>query len=249
VCWRLRGKAYFQSDRSIEAIKDFTRALELEPDHFDALLGRGLAYSKIENYSASIDDLQRASAARRADELSAFALATSALADRRPRLAQRVLESFPEWSPEIRGQVERLRETIAQFAGLIRAALNAFGAVRNRDELYRALQEHPILRQEELLSDLQTYVDRQEDDAVRENLQARFDGLLDLLQDPARAAFDSFVAARDLEAMKEAPRDHPILEDSGFVQHLEKVARSQDDLAKSSRLELQLKLLKRCKPC
>jgi tetratricopeptide (TPR) repeat protein len=72
----MRGKSYFSSGRNIEAIKDFTRALELEPEHFRGLLGRAMAYSKIENYPAAIEDLEKACALRNDDDqFPVFALA------------------------------------------------------------------------------------------------------------------------------------------------------------------------------
>jgi tetratricopeptide (TPR) repeat protein len=235
-----RGKSYFTSDRNIEAIKDFTRALELEPGHFRSLLGRAMAYSKIENYPAAIEDLEKACAVRNDDDqFPVFALASSALAGGRLQLALRTLDSIPEWSPAFREQVEHLRQAIKQMLmgeaegpKALRVAFDAFSRARNQGELYAALQTHPVLASQEFAASMQEYIESLSDAPARENMQARFASLLNLLNNPAQAAFEAFLAARDLGAMKEALANHPILEDHAFVQHVQDMGQSEGHLEK-----------------
>jgi tetratricopeptide (TPR) repeat protein len=235
----MRGKSYFSSDRNIEAIKDFTRALELEPERFDSLLGRAMAYGKIENYPAATKDLEKACALRNDDDqFPVFALAGSALAEGRLQLALQTLDSIPEWSPAFREQVEHLRQVIKQMPTggaetpkALRAAFDAFSRARNQDELYAARQAHPIMGSQEFLANMQEYIESLSDAPARENMQARFAGLLNLLNNPGQAAFEAFLAARDLGGMKEALANHPILEDHAFVQHVQNMAQSEEDPA------------------
>ncbi len=153
-------------------------------------------------------------------------------------------------SPAFREQVEHLRQVIKQMPTgeaegpkALRLAFDAFSRARNQDELHAALQAHPVLGSQEFAASVQEYIKSLSDALARENMQARFAGLLNLLNNPAQAAFEAFLAARDLDGMKEALANHPLLEDHAFVQHVQNMAQSEEDRSIRSQIERQLKLL------
>lgn len=55
-----RGLAYLQAKRYPEALRDFNRALEIEPRDADALLGRGTLFARTGSFDRALADLGRA---------------------------------------------------------------------------------------------------------------------------------------------------------------------------------------------
>ncbi len=60
----LRGEAYMQSSNFAAALGDFDRAIELDPNNAVAYYDRSLLNTRLENYSAALNDINNALAAR-----------------------------------------------------------------------------------------------------------------------------------------------------------------------------------------
>jgi tetratricopeptide (TPR) repeat protein len=58
--WHNRGFAFLQTGKQAEALRDFNRALDLNPNDADAYLGRAVVSSRMGKHAAALTDLDRA---------------------------------------------------------------------------------------------------------------------------------------------------------------------------------------------
>src|ERR1700688_1704642 len=54
IVFNNRGLAYFEDGQSERASQDYDQAIRLAPNFFNALINRGFAYLKVNNYGAAI---------------------------------------------------------------------------------------------------------------------------------------------------------------------------------------------------
>jgi tetratricopeptide (TPR) repeat protein/WD40 repeat protein len=251
IGYERRAKAFMGLDRIAEAIADFTRALELDPDLTAALLGRGIAFSRLANWPAAAKDLSQACALDRTDELAAFSLASAYLNMERLAETLEVLDSFGSWSSEYQEQVDPLRAALRQAIieqdiddrSSPEVAFHAMARARDSEELSAAVQAHPLLADPQFLRQISEHV-RAAPDNMRPGLQERFQDLLRIVS-PEQRAFDAMAGAADLESMRRAVDEHPMLRDAAFVRYLEKMCEHVDDRQAADHVRAQLNLLRR----
>jgi WD40 repeat protein/tetratricopeptide (TPR) repeat protein len=232
LAYERRGRAFFSTQRPLDAIPDFTRALELSPDSTDALIGRGLSFMAVENWSAAVTDLERALTLepKGERELAVFSLAYTYYRSGNPMRAREVLAGFPSWSADFQDQVGNLLRAL-QMQNLIQdpraEALRALEAAGPGDA-ERIVEEHPIFWDPRFQAELDRYMVTVRDEPRRSKLQRLYRAVKEIIRNPAQLAYEALLQADDADGIREAVDAHELLRDTAFIEQLHSAANQMD---------------------
>jgi len=212
----------------VDAIEDFTRALETEPENADALLGRGLAFTALANFEAAAHDLEQALRHNPTDELIAFPLALSYFDLGEVDRARDLIQGFGHWSDQFRERAtELLRAVEAHPRNSPRpedAALQDLYDAQSPEDVRDAIEQNPILWNPGIQGALERHIAGMSDDAGRARLDRAFRTALQILRNPAQLAFNAFMAAENEGEMRRAVDSHELLRTPDFIAHLRRTA-------------------------
>ena len=146
------GKTYRLMERYSEAISDFNRAIELDPEDEDTVKERGKTYRLMERYSEAISDFNRAieldsedgeAIAHRGNVYGFIKCYSEAVSD-----FDRAIELDPEysWAIVLRGHaytfMERYSEAISDFNHVIELDPEYSSAIAHRGHAYQAMKRY-----------------------------------------------------------------------------------------------------------
>jgi tetratricopeptide (TPR) repeat protein/WD40 repeat protein len=219
-----RGSAYLRLDRFAEALADLNRALELNPDFFEALVGRSFAQSALNNWPAAVADLEHALKLRPEDQFAALQLAGAYPLTGESDRALAILDAV-DWDPSYRDSVGELRSMLAgEPRDPWQEAFDAFLAASSEHSLHAAVFDHPTMRHLDFLTELDAYIEGESDPHVRDGLRRRWEALRVFVQNPAQLAYEALLETTSAGEVRQLLPDHPILRNPDFVAHLEQVA-------------------------
>jgi tetratricopeptide (TPR) repeat protein/WD40 repeat protein len=240
-----RGKAHFILHRFIEAVEDFTRALAIDSDYGDALVGRGLAYYQLGNSLAASQDLERALQLRPTDESIAYPLTVAYLKLGEVQRARNIIQGFAYWSDNFRDHAQSLLQAIQPGGEGGRrpedAALQALYIVETAEDIEEVVQQNPIFWDPGFQAAAEQHIRSVPEEPVRSRLESQFQRVLQIVRNPGQLAFNDFMAAEDQEAMGKAIREHELLRVPEFIDHLRQLS-SQSDVHFAQRVQRQLEL-------
>jgi len=211
-----RGRAFNHLRRFREARMDFSKALELKPNIFESLLGRGLANANLNHPEEAIEDLTRAEALNPRDELiySLRGAMYSALG--------RIQDALRDF----RLGVERCPQATAPRMALA-ALLMEIGKEEEGLEVLKEARRHAP----------------PEDLAKIDELVGAGDAPAASKQDVDRA-FQALMKCRSPDEVFEAIRREPLLSAAGFIDMLERYVRDASDKNAANHCKERLETLK-----
>jgi tetratricopeptide (TPR) repeat protein/WD40 repeat protein len=195
LSYAARGRAFCNLRRFREARADFTEALALAPDNFEARLGRGVANASLDLREEAIDDLNRAEALNptealiyplRGAQLMAEGRAEEALQDFR-----KAVELFPEETS--------MRVTLAKL----------LADLGWQDEMREILGDPHVLASGEDAADIELPG------------PVGLGGTSVPSQGEPERAFQALMAANSTDELEEAVKRVPLLADARFIEYLE----------------------------
>ncbi len=235
--------------RASAAMTDFNRALDIEPDNQDALLGRALAFGFLDQHENSQADLERL-VKLGTTNASVYAHLATLEAARRPRQALSYLDRAIELDPDDSGLVAlrnsllaSARSNLAEGASPVATgksrrgelqpsnqarraesttAADAVQAARNMEEMQAAVARYPILRESGFLTKLLDWAEALPDE-VRPAIVQRVHAAH---QVAFQMCFDTFMNANAAEGMKNAVAEYQMLAEPEFVSLVQRMLES-----------------------
>ncbi|MEH2069317.1 MAG: tetratricopeptide repeat protein [Nostoc sp.] len=153
IAFGWRGETYRLMERYPQALEDFDRAIELDPEYDWAIASRGITYRSMERYTEALEDFDRAI---ELDPKSDWAIANRGITYRQMKRYPKALEDFDraielnpklDWAVASRGETYRLMkhypQALEDFDHTIELNPKFDWAIASRGLTYRLIKSYP----------------------------------------------------------------------------------------------------------
>jgi tetratricopeptide (TPR) repeat protein len=248
VLYAVRGKAFFMTGEMNKAIADFSHAIELEPGNFEAWYGRANAYSRLNNWVKMKEDMERALEIKPQDAGAAFMLAVAYVQTGQKKAALHVLDTFPDWSGELRPQVESLRRAIGKtIEDPVEETFYALSQTTNGNEVYALTEDRPELKDPKFIKALKDRIGQMPEGSHRNGMLERFTTLLSIVDNPAQKAFDRLLDVKDIADVSLLLQEHPIAKREEFAADIRQMLTKMGNDPIAGEIRRKLEMLEEAK--